>query len=257
MKKALFTLSFFLLASLSYCQEKIVEKYIVQITYTGGGTEKIEVKNDRHLKVPAPIVKDGSLFYDEEFLLLDVKKIKILNTIYGKNLSTPKKPKYVVTKARYWNERLHQFVTLNVISDPEAEKAQRESEAEQRKTAIFSRSDENQTEEISKPVEEIKSEMQIDKDTVVVSTKQIVFEYDGNGNFKIIENSGIRLVGDVINSKDYNPEFNKIEIDKKSDEYLELSQLIEKKGMYLIEKRMNQQNQIVLCKIAAIHIETD
>jgi hypothetical protein len=257
MKKILSTLFLLLLNSFCYCQEKIPEKYIIQVTYTGGNTDKIEVDNYRHLKVPAPIVKDGSLFYDEEFLLLDVKKIKILNTVYDKSISKPKKSKYVVTKARYWNERLHKFVTLNVISDPEAEKVQRESEAEQRKTAIFSRSSETQIEEILKPVEEIKSETQIDKDTVVVSTKQIVFEYDGNGNFKKIENSGIKLVGDIINSKDYNPEFNKIDMDKKSDEYLELSQLIEKKGMYLIEKRMNKQNQIVLRKIAPIHIETD
>ena len=248
MKKTLFTLSFFLLASLSYCQEKIVEKYIVQVTYIGGGTEKIEVKNDRHLKVPAPIVKDGSIFYDEEYLLLNVKNIKILNTVYEKSISKPKKSKYVVTKARYWNERLHQFVTLNVISDPEAEKAQRETEAEQRKTALFHRSDEVET---SKSDLKQNEQPKVEKDTIIAYTEQIVCEVKGK-NIRNIKNSTLRLEGNIIKYRSYEDllqeNFIKENIEEKSDEYLLLSQLSLNNGIYIIEKKLNKNNQIVSIK---------
>lgn len=259
MKKILFAFSLFILTSLCYCQEKIPEKYIVQVTYTGGGTEKIEVKNDRHLNVPAPIVKDGSIFYDEEFLLLDVKKIKILNTVYGKNASTPKKSKYVVTKARYWNDRLHRFVDVNIISDPKAEQAQRESEAEQRKTAIFSRSEENQENDSPKSVEIINEteKSTVEKDTIVVSSEQIVCESDGKGNFKKIENSGLKLVGNKVNTKEFNAEFDRTNIVNNTNEYSQLLVLIPKKGMYVIEKRLNKEKQIVVCLVVPITIDTE
>jgi len=256
MKKTLFTLSLFLLTSICYCQEKIAEKYIVQVTYTGGGTENIEIKNDRHLKVADPIVKDGSIYYDEEYLLLDVKKIKILKVDYAKNVSTSEKPFYKIEKGYYWDKKRQTYVKLNVISFPEQEKYQREGEERQKKTAIFSRSSENSNGE--KPKEVAKSEeVIVEKDTVVTSTKQIVFEYDGNGNFKKFEKSGLRILGDKIDSRNFNPEFDRIDIDKASDEYLLLSQIIEKKGEYIVEKLMNKENQIVLCKILPIHFDND
>lgn len=254
MKKTLFTLSLFLLTSICYCQEKIAEKYLVQVTYTGGGTENIEIKNDRHLKVAEPIVKDGSIYYDEEYLLLDVKKIKILNTVYSKNTSTSEKPFYKIDKGYYWDSKRQEYVKLNIISFPEQEKYQREGEERQKKTAIFSRSEEenNTLEKAEKHINP--EEKKVEKDTVVVSTSQIVLEYDGNGKFNKIENSGLKIVGDKINSTDFNPEFDRIEVDKNSDQYLELYQLIKKKGNYVIEKQMNKLNQIVLCKIASFNL---
>jgi hypothetical protein len=250
MKKTLFTLSFFLLTSLSYCQEKIVEKYIVQVTYTGGGTEKIEVKNERHLNVPEPIVKDGSLFYDEEFLLLDVKKIKILNTIYSKNVSTPKS-KYAIRKVKYWSDKYHRYINLNIISDPEAEKVQ--SELNNKRSTIFDSETviDNSKIKPEKPTN--------DKDTIVVSTEQIVSEIAENGNIRKIKNSTLRLEGNDIKFRSdedlLQENFIKEDIEKGSEEYLQLSALSLKKGIYIIEKNLNKENQIVLVKIVLVKLD--
>ena len=94
-------------------------------------------------------------------------------------------------------------------------------------------------------------------DTVVVSTRQIVTEFDGKENFKRIENSGIKLVGNMINMNEINLEFDRIDIGKKTDEYLELSQIISKKGIYLIEKQLNKDNQAVLYRILPIRLVID
>ena len=257
MKKLFQLLLLFFVTSACFCQEKIVEKYTVQVTYVGGGTEKIEVKNNRCLKVPAPVVKEGSIFYDEEYLLNDVKSIKILETVYGKHEPAPKN-KYAVRKVTYWSYKYQRYVNLNIIYDPEAERIQRE--AERNGKSIFAPSTEIQIDdEKNKSNDTINQpeKRSVDMDTVVVSTRQIVTEFDGKENFKRIENSGIKLVGNMINMNEINLEFDRIDIGKKTDEYLELSQIISKKGIYLIEKQLNKDNQAVLYRILPIRLVID
>ena len=257
MKKLLPLLLLFLASTYCFSQEKIPEKYIVQVTYISGNTEVIPIKNEEiKSNIPKPIVEDGSIFYDGEYLLLNVKSIKILNTIYDKSIS--KKPKYAVRKVKYWSYKYDRYITLNIIYDPEAERIQRE--AERNSESIFAPSSNTQIENkpakfkdtISQP--EISS---VDRDTIVVSTKQVVYEFDGKGDFKRVENSGIKLVENMINRNQINLEFDRIDIDKNSQEYLELSALIPKKGLYLFEKNMNKEDAIVSCRIVQINITTD
>lgn len=259
MKKLLSTLSLFLFTSLCYCQEKVPEKYIVQVTYVSGNTEVIPVKNyDMKANIPAPIVKDGSVFYDDEYLLLNVKKIKILNTIYAKNVSTSIKSKYKIETYYYWSYKYGKYVKLNVISDPEAEKAQRELEAKHWGT-IFGNS--NQPQENDKSLDLIKEteKSTVEKDTVIVSTEQIVCEVEGNGNIRKIKNSTLRLEGNTVKYRSdedlLQENFVKEDLDKQSEEYIILSQISLHNGIYIIEKNLNIENQIVSIKKVPIRLE--
>lgn len=265
MKKILFKLPLFLLISICSAQEKIPEKYIVQVTYISGNTEVIPVKNfDMKANVPAPIVKDGSIFYDEEYLLLDVKKIKILNIIYAKNASTSKS-KYQIDTYYYWSYKYGKYMKLNVITDPEGEKAQREVEAKARaktkdRGILFERSDESQENDNNKSVDVIKEaeKSTVEKDTVIVSTEQLVCEVEGNGNISKIKNSTLRLEGNNVKyrfDEDLLQEnFVKEDLDKQSEDYIILSQISLRKGIYIIEKKLNKGNEIISIKNVPVRL---
>lgn len=115
----------------SICIGQTVDHYKI-VVYYSHGTDTINVNNTRLNTIPAPIVKDGSIFYDEEYLLTDVDHIKIFKTYYSKLSSRPKKSKYAIKQYTYWNYKYGRYVTVNVIYDPRAEEIQRRANSGQR-----------------------------------------------------------------------------------------------------------------------------
>ena len=257
-----------LIATTSLCvsQIKIPKKYTVEVTYISGNREIIPIKNyDGKANIPKPIAHKGSILYDGEHLLLNVKSIKILKTEYFSVSKNSSIGNYQVTRVNYYDPRLGKNRIINVITDPVAERNQREVEAEARKHSIFSRSadEENKIEIPTSPSKPIvkdtinKSENAlIAKDTIVISRRQGVYESDGNGNFNRIENSGFLLVGNLINTQT-DGNFERKKIGKDSQEYIKLSKLNIRKGMFIIEERLNKDNVVILYRILPVKLRNN
>lgn len=166
-----------------------------------------------------------------------------------------------ITKVKYYNPYLGRFVIVNIISSPKLELSQREIES--KSVSLLKKSDENNkaNEKINKndtlqkievEVKQPQKEIVSNKDTIVYSSKQFVYEYDENRNLKRIENSGLKLVGNVIKNESDEELFIRKDIDKNSQEYLELSQLNLKKGIYILEKNLNKENELVYFRIVSV-----
>ena len=233
------------------CQVKIPKEYSVQVTYLSGNTEIIPIRNsDKKADVPKPIALQGSIYYDGEYLLLNVKGIKILKTSYFPDSKTSS---VRIDKMKYYDPKLGRERIINVISDPQWEASQRKTESEAK--SIFAPSDEK-IKEIKKSKSDTvnkQPDSRASRDSVVKSRLQNVYESDGNGNFKIILNSGLKLVGNrVVNQTD--GEWTAKNIDSNSNEYFELSKLNLKKGNYIIEKSLNRENSVISNRIVRVII---
>lgn len=262
MKRLFFALLFFITA-VGLGQEKLPTKYIVQVTYDSGIKEVIPVKNSRkEIGIPQPIVDKGSIFYDGEYLLLNVKSIKILKTEYTSIVKKQETSDYRITRVDYYDPLSGKNKFVNVITDPAAERAQREVEVEARKHPIFARATDEEI-ETAKRNEVVKSNkydpvsvQDLAKDSNVISRRQGVYESDGNGNFNRIENSGLVLIGNrVENQTDGN--FKKKSIPKDSPEHEELLTLNLKKGIFIIEKSYNSENVVIGRRILPVNISTE
>lgn len=253
--KSVFTFILLLTSYLSVSQVKIPKEYTVQVTYKSGTTEVIPVRNtDKKIDIPKPIVAEGSIFYDGEYLLLNVKSIKILKTSYFPDSKTSSDVR--VDKVKIYDQRLGKEKTVNVIHDPTWEASQRKAESEAK--SIFAPSDEKLNQVVKNEKDTLKKQpdSRVIRDTIVKSKVQNVYEADGNGNFKIILNSGLKLVGNrVINQTD--GEWMARNIDANSKEYAELSKLKLKKGCYIIEKELNQDNIVLAYRVIPVKFNVD
>jgi|GEM_PF-5717329 len=253
MMKSILILLLLLTSTITLCQVKIPREYTVQVIYLSGNSEIIPIRNsEKKANVPVPVVAEGSIFYDGEYLLLDVKSIKILKTTYFPE--TRVENDIEIRKVKYFDPSIGREITLNAISNPKWEAAQRKLESEA--TSIFAPSDETLKEFEKSNNDTVKKQpdSRVMRDTVVISRLQNVYESDGNGNFKIILNSGLKLIGNrVINQTD--GEWTTKNIDFNSSEYVELSKLNLKKGNYIIEKFLNKDKVVVSYKTLAIQIK--
>jgi|SRR6218665_527322 len=264
MKRLFFALLFFTTA-IGLGQEKLPTKYIVQVTYDSGIKEVIPVKNSRkEIGIAQPIVDKGSIFYDGEYMLLNVKSIKILKTEYTSIKKKKETSDYLITRVNYYDPLSGKNRIINVITDPAAERAQREVEVEAKKHPIFARSTDSSIE--SEKLKELspkkydpvstQGNASLGKDSNIISRRQGVYESDGNGNFNRIENSGLVLIGNrVENQTDGN--FKKKSIPKDSPEHEELLTLNLKKGIFIIEKSYNSENVVIGRRILPVNISSE
>ncbi|WP_298136056.1 hypothetical protein [Flavobacterium sp.] len=238
-------LCFSLFLLFANCQEikaQIVKEYKIEVFYKYG-VDTITIENYRKLpNIPEPKVSQESVFYDGEYLLEGVKKIKILNKVF---LKESKKTNKIVNVVNYKIPNSDKY--FQVIYYPSWQDTKGSGRG------LFNDKAENDTLQ-KKKIEEKQPQNEIisNKDTIVYSSKQFVYEYDENRNLKRIENSGLKLVGDAIENESDEELFIRKDIDKNSQEYLELSQLNLKKGIYILEKNLNKENELVYFRIVAI-----
>lgn len=179
---------------------------------------------------------------------------KILKQTYNS------KNDYLITKIKYYNPFLGRDVIINVITSPKAEYALREkydnykSNSGKSSDNTENLNNENTSRNNDIEIKKTKEDFTTNKDTIVKSSKQYVYEFDENNNFQKIENSGIKLVGNRVNSQ-FSGELIKNDIDKKSEEYFELLLLDLKKGIYIIEKNLNKENEIISFRIVPVKIQ--
>ena len=205
-------------------QEQVIKEYQIEVHHKSK-IDSIIIPNKKRLpNLPDPKVVDGKIFYDGKYYLSDVKDIriysaKILNVIYYRNPYTNKIFKVYYYPSWQDNDRNKSNIFGN--TDIDTKPPPKTSEVNTKKQEL--------------------EKFNINQDTLVVSTKQFVYEFDGKGKIGKIKNSGLKLVDNRVNNQT-SGDFTSEEIDMKSEEYQELSVLSLKQGIYLIEKKYNKKN---------------
>lgn len=89
------------------------------ITVHGKYDDTIQINNiEAKPNLPEPKLIDGSVCYDGECLLTDVKSMKISQITYYPNKSKSDLPKYKITRVHVYNRFTGEWRWINVITQP-------------------------------------------------------------------------------------------------------------------------------------------
>lgn len=239
-----------LLLSLSCFSQEIPTKYLLQVTYTSGATEVLTVKNERGLSnIPKPIVKDDSVFYDGEYLLLNVKKIDILKTIFE---DAKKLPETAISKVNYYNPQTGKEEKINVIHSPAWEASQQQVESERK--SIFAVDAVKQ--ETDGKSADANSHVPPKDNTEIVSVRRATYQVDDDGKFWKIRNLNIAKNGDNFNAG-FDGELERDFVKADDSEYSALVRLNLSAGYYVMIEETYNDYQLPKLKIIKINFNTD
>lgn len=112
-------------------QTKIPKTYTIAVHGRYDDTIKL-TNEDGAANIPAPKLVDGSVCYNGECVLNDIKSIKIIKITYYEQQK--QLPKYKITRVRVFNPWTGRYHWVNVITQPQLEQEQRQLEQREKDT---------------------------------------------------------------------------------------------------------------------------
>lgn len=139
MKKILILIGLLLLSMICLGQTKIAKTYFIT-TRGERFDDTIQLNNDSGQDLPAPKLIDGSIFYNGEYVLNNVKSIRITKIIYYKQSNYK-----IISLGTRYNPYTGKWVKVSYLSDPEREKQEYEKYLNRKKDCLLCRKNEGDT----------------------------------------------------------------------------------------------------------------
>ncbi len=225
---------------------QVVKEYKVVVKYAHG-VDSTSIENYRKTpNIPAPVVKDGSIFYDGEFLLEGVKGLEIYDTVY---FDKPQNEKKILNVVKYKNPIADKEVTI--VYYPVWQDVEKGGFLNQ--NANENDIDSLKVETDSLEMDNKQGDLSSLEDKEITKIIQGVYEVHGKTLNKF-ENTGIKLVKNKVNS-DFNEDFDIIPVDENSFDYVEIMSFNVSNGTFIIERSYNKSGKLVSKRIVRVHLE--